>query len=202
MRVTRHFAWFRRDTGAWLGEWQGPLPPPRVPTWCTGGLRAWLLNRWQQRVQAAALRGAYPGASIADREAFAACPVGGAVCLDVTACGFPLGDHRWHVWDDHARSLEAPQCHTFLTIDRATGSIVANQRSTRPLIPQPAHVVLDITDTPLERHYGDIWGRVVRRADGRLTFQPSAQAAAALTEAAGAHDLLQPRPVRETVEVA
>ena len=50
MMVTRHFAWFRCETGAWIGEWQGRVPAPEIPPELIGDARQIVLNAWLQRI--------------------------------------------------------------------------------------------------------------------------------------------------------
>lgn len=181
MGVVRHFAWFRRDTGRWLGEWKGELPAPDVDPLVLGDARLRVLNDWQHDVQADLVPVILPNGAVVfdadgkqqwDLGAWHACPPAGAVCLDVTRCGWPVGDHRWHVWDDAALDLDWPESsvHTFIRVRPDTLEVVGNNRSHRP-VRAPGLLVLDITGTPLAEHYGHICGWFVRRGT-RWGFRP------------------------------
>lgn len=220
MRVYRHFAWFRRDTGRWIGEWAGYVPAPEIPSTLLGDARLMALNAWQQQIasmigptvgavdqaEAAALEagrarpvvgemvepvmaacaqvcgaglaihnGILTREAVSDLEAWDACPPDGAVCLDVTQFGWPVGDHVWHVWDDTSRLLDWPESsvHKFIEINLDTLEVVANHSSHRPVRDAvPRQHVFDITGTPYEQFHGQIWGRFVWRGD-RWGFEPS-----------------------------
>ena len=208
MRVFRHFAWFNQaTTGLWIGEWAGHVPAPVVDETAKGDDRRLQLEAWQQQIQecitpfggAVAIQLHRYGAlfdcegSQWDFDRWDACPNGGAVCLDVTQFGWPVGDHVWHVWNRTDRLLDWPDAswHRFIEIRMDTLDVVANQSSHRPIRDAvPGQRVFDITGTPLAEYHGMIWGRFVRRGD-RWGFAPSASPAvpvpptvrAALTEA-------------------
>jgi hypothetical protein len=145
--VIRHLAWFRRDTGQWLGEWKGELPEPHIPVEMVGNERERLMNDWLQLAQYQALLGTYHmHESIFDKVAFDECPDGGAVCLDVTRFNWPVGDHMWHKWDDVGRFLDWGEEHTFIEVDTQTGCVVGRVTSHRPVRPSlPNRVMLDVT---------------------------------------------------------
>ena len=100
--VSRHFAWFRVDTGGWIGEWAGQVPAPRIQPSLVGNARIAVLNEWTQQIQ----RGITPFGSAYQTDAKAwnldawdDCPPGGAVCLDVTLYHWPVGDFQWACFD-------------------------------------------------------------------------------------------------------
>jgi hypothetical protein len=165
--VYRHFAWFERRGGRWIGEWAGFVPEPVDEP----------LEAWMHRVQA----GISPAACVWqtvedawDRDRWAACPAGGAVALDVGQFGWPVGDHVWHRWDDVDRRLDWPESssHAFIEVDLETLTVIANQRSHRPVRPcQAGRAVLDITGTAWEPMCGRIFGQFVWRGT-RWGFEP------------------------------
>lgn len=180
-----HLAWFlrrsvREDVGQWIGEWAGYVSAPHEPILRrSGDARLRALDRWTHDVQR--LITPYGSAwetvdSTWDANRYESCPEGGAVCLDVTRFGWPVGDHVWHSWDDLHRSLDWPEAsgHRFIEIDVATLRVVAQQHSHRPVRDAvPGQKVFDITGTPFERAWGGIHGRFVRRENGLWRFDPS-----------------------------
>lgn len=178
MTTVLHLAWFDRRSGRWIGEWCGDVAAPMIqPSADAAEQRV----AWLQAI-ACAVSPTDPGQGVVDRAAWEACPPGGAVALDVTTFGWPLGDHVWHVWDDLRRRLDWPESHTFVELRAAgeTWEIVANQQSHRPIRPTvPGQYVIDITGTPAAAHYGHLWGRFVRRGDG-WQFEPAEQMARSL----------------------
>lgn len=96
--------------------------------------------------------------------------------LDVTAFGWPVGDHVWHRWDDTRRFLDWPEAriHRFIELDRQSLAVMAQQESHRPVRSSiPGRVVIDITGTPLEAFHGDLIGRFVP-CDTGWRFEPYA----------------------------
>lgn len=181
--VLRHFAWFRRDTGQWLGEWRGLVEPPAIDPSIVGDERLRQLDVWQQQ-RASELAPMFTAIGVlADADgdqvwniaAWHDCPDAGAVCVDVTRFGWPVGDHVWHVWDDAAQSLDWPESsmHTFIEVQMNTLEVVGSQQSHRPVRDRvPGRRVFDITGSPLAAHYGRIHGRFVWCGD-RWGFEPS-----------------------------
>lgn len=172
----RHLAWFRVDTGECLGEWSGRVPPPIIPHGLVGDARLGLLNEWLQQVQRVITPSGSPyemQAQTWDLDAWDDCPDGGAVCLDVTMYGWPVGDFVWAVFDGVDRLLDFRETRTYIQMTPALATIDANSRSHRPVRSTPIKLIADITGTPLEPFAGQLFGRFVRR-DGRLVFEPSA----------------------------
>lgn len=173
----QHFAWFDRGLGHWIGEWAGEVPVPLIPLDALGEDRLRQMNAWQQAVQAQITPDGSPfhlHDQVWDRVAWDACPSGGAVCLDVARFGWPVGDHRWHVWNDTARLLDWPESstHRFIEVRMDTLEVVANWASNRPLRPSvPGQGVFDITGTPLAMYHGAIFGRFAH-SGGRWQFVP------------------------------
>lgn len=174
MRVERHLAWFRLDTGYWLGEWRGAVPAPTVPPELLGEARLQFLNAWLQRVQQFITPAGAPWdtqASVWNEAAWDDCPPGGAVCLDVSMYGWPVGDFRWAVFDGVDRLLDFRDQRTYLQLRPATARIDAHGRSPRPIRSTPDAVMADVTGTPLEPVAGHLLGQW-RRHDGRLVWVP------------------------------
>ena len=173
--VFRHFAWFHRHDGHWLGEWAGDVPAPHLPAEMIGDLRQMALNRWQQgiAVQITPTGAPWPAcATVWNDAAWAACPPGGAVCLDVTPFGWPVGDHVWHQWHEAAHRLDWGDEHLFIELRTDTLDVIANQRSHRPIRDaRPDQRMVDITGTALAPFHGTIFGRFVRRG-ARWRFRP------------------------------
>ena len=170
-----HLVWFRRTTGQWIGEWKGLVPEPDIDPTIIGDERLRLMNAWQQRIQSTLGPRCLPGEQEWNLDEWDACPSGGAVCLDVTRFGWPIGDHAWHRWDDPHRMLDWGDEHTFIEIRTDTMEIVANQRSHRPIRDAvPGQHVVDITHTQWARFYGRIFGRFIwREGEQRWSFMPS-----------------------------
>ena len=104
-----------------------------------------------------------------DIESWDATATAGAVCLDVARFGWPVGDHRWNIWNDTQRLLDWPESsvHRFIEVQMDTMEVIANQSSHRPVRPGwPGRLVLDITGSRLEPFHGEIFGRFVRRDEG------------------------------------
>lgn len=173
-----HVAWFHRRGGRWIGEWAGYAPALDTPIDVVGEERERLSNAWLHEVQC----GITPHGSIWqtldqewDVESWAACPIGGAVCLDVARFGWPVGDHCWHIWNDHQRLLDWPESsvHRFIEVQMDALEVIANQSSHRPVRPGvPGHHLIDITGTAFEPFHGEIFGRVAWRGD-RWGFEAS-----------------------------
>lgn len=176
--MVRHLAWFNAQTGDWIGEWQGLVPAPVVPPALLGEARLTLLNAWLHAVQARITPGgaAYPThGELWNRDAWDDCPPGGAVCLDVTLYAWPVGDFIWARFDHVDRRLEFPEMRRYLQVAPDTCCLDANTESPRPVRSTRAKAVLDITGTPLEAFYGQLFGSLVRRR-GELVLE-SAHAA-------------------------
>lgn len=174
MCVVRHLAWFRVETGRWIGEWQGAVPAPVVPPSLIGDARRLVLNEWLQQTQ----RGITPFASAYstmaqawDLDAWDDCPPGGAVCLDVTMYCWPAGDFYWAVFDGVDRLLDFREMRAWLELTPALAMLDASVRSPRPVRSTPQKLVADVTGTPLEPWVDWLHGRLVRR-DGRIVFEP------------------------------
>src|SRR3990167_4046066 len=170
-----HLAWFNHEDGRWIGEWAGALPAPTIVPGLIGEARLLALNAWQQEHQ----RYITPDGSpfpmhdqLWDRNRWDECPAGGAVCLDVTRFAWPVGDHVWHVWDDHHQALDWPDDYRFIEVDTDL-KVIAHQQSHRPVRSAvPGQRVLLISGTSLEPFYDDLWGQFVQR-DGTWGFQPT-----------------------------
>lgn len=163
--IERHFAFFDRVKGCWLGEWRGVVPSPDIPLAITGDARLGFMDQWQQRVTQN-LHRFKVDAAIFDQPAFDACPKDGAVCLDVTRFGWPVGDHIWHKWNDVDRFLDWGDDHTFIEIDTGQRQIVANQKSHRPIRSSQGRCIIDITGTALASYYGSIFGTLEKGSKG------------------------------------
>ena len=173
--VERHLAWLRVETGAWIGEWSGSLPFPVVPPFLVGDARMVLMNEWLHRAQ----RGITPYGSphpvseeAWDRDAWEDCPPGGAVCLDVTMYGWPVGDFRWSCFDGTDRVVDFRDVRTYLEVSTETAQLDINLRSARQCLPTPTKLIADVTGTPMADLFGRLHGQLVRR-DGRFVFLPS-----------------------------
>lgn len=176
MMTDRHLAWFRVDDGFWLGEWAGRVPAPMVPPSVIGDARLMLLNEWVQQTQRLITPSGSPyemRSQVWDRDAWDDCPAGGAVCLDVTLYGWPVGDFYWSVFDGVDRLLDFREMRAFLQLSTETLWLDANVRSPRPIRSTPAKVIGDVTGTPLAPWIGRLHGQFVKR-DGRIVFQPNA----------------------------
>ena len=216
-----HLAWFLRRSvvgDQWIGEWAGYAPTPSDQVLRrSGNARLRALDCWTHEVQRRITPywAAWPTVdSMWDADRYDACPTGGAVCLDVTRFGWPVGDHVWHRWDDLHRALDWPDSsgHRFIEIDIPTLRVVAQQHSHRPVRDAgPGQKVLDITGTAFERAWGGIHGRFVRMDNGLWGFESSDEVMPSgrpmvlpaerqlLTEAP--IDLFQLATVKDTVEV-
>lgn len=174
--IYRHFAWFRRHEGDWMGEWAGYVPLPDISPRLRGDARADALEKWQTGLS----RGISPIESAyatIDQEwhhaRWNACPSGGAVCLDVTEFLWPVGDRRYHTYVEIAQLLDnwtaIRRSLSFkLGDDPDVLTISAAGVSTRPTRDAvPGKTVRDITDTPLEAVHEQLVGaRVVRLRSG------------------------------------
>lgn len=173
-----HLAWFNVGNGRWIGEWAGYAQSPERIQRLFGERRLHALDQWVHHIQRRITPYGsewYTVDAEWDVDRYDACPVGGAVCLDVTRFGWPVGDHIWHRWDDLHRLLDWPDSsgHRFIEIDVRTLRVEAQQHSHRPLRDAvPGQKVFDITGTPLERAWGGIHGRFVQRGNGLWGFEP------------------------------
>lgn len=178
-----HLAWFLRRAspgGQWIGEWAGYAPMPHETILRRHGeARCRALDQWTHAVQRYITPegAAWPTVeAIWNADRYEACPTGGAVCLDVTRFGWPVGDHVWHRWDDITRELGWPDAsgHRFLEIDVPTLLVLGQVHSHRPVRDAVlGQKVFDITGTPFEWAWGGIHGRFVRRDNGLWGFEPS-----------------------------
>ena len=169
----RHLVWFDVGTGAWIGEWCGRVPAPVIPAALIGDARLLLVNEWLQQTQRLITPSGSPyqvRAQAWDLDAWDDCPTGGAVCLDVTMYGWPVGDFVWAQFDGVDRILDFRESRRYLQLTPATLTLDANTESARPVRSLPEKCVLDITGTPLEPFYGRLFGRVVRRG-GALALE-------------------------------
>ncbi len=173
--VERHFAWFRLDGGRWLGEWAGHVPATVMPIGLIGNARLHVLNEWLQHVQ----RGISPCASRYEMRAqswdvdgWENCPSGGAVCLDVTLYGWPVGDFRWAIFDGVDRFLDFRDMRTYLELSASTIQIDVTARSARPIRSTDTKRIADITGTVFESWIDRLRGQFIKR-DGRIIFVPS-----------------------------
>jgi len=133
-----------------------------------------LLNEWTQQTQ----RGITPFASAYattaqawDLDAWDDCPPGGAVCLDVTMYGWPVGDFYWSVFDGVDRLIDFREMRAYLQLTPATATLDASLHSPRIARSTPQKFITDVTGTPLEPWIDQLHGRLVRR-DGRIMFEP------------------------------
>ena len=174
MLVLRHFAWFRQDTGQWIGEWAGRVPAPVIPASLIGEARLMLLNEWTHCVQRYITPHGSPNepqAQAWDLDAWDDCQPGGAVCLDVTMYGWPVGDFYWAVFDGVDRLLDFREMRVWLQLSPATAMLDASVRSQRPVRSTSQKLIADITGTPLEPWIDQLHGRLVK-CDGRIVFEP------------------------------
>lgn len=168
--VYRHFAWFHRLEGHWLAEWAGHVPSPDINPTLIGESRLMALNQWQQEVIKSIFLGECDELqSIVDVMSWDACEPEGAVCLDVTQFNWPVGDHRWHEWNDVSHSLDWKQARKFIEIeplDSCTMRIVANQSSHRPVRAATQNRRIgDVTELPFSKHHGNLFGLFVKQGD-------------------------------------
>lgn len=173
-QTERHFAWFRHESGQWLGEWAGLVPAPIVPPSVIGDWRLQLLNEWTQQVQRYITPNGSPYAmqeQAWDLDAWDDCPAGGAVCLDVTMYRWPFGDFFWALFDGVDRLIDFRHMRAYLQLTPATATFDASVHSARPVRSSPQKLVADVTGTLLEPWVDKIHGRLVRR-DGRIVFEP------------------------------
>lgn len=173
--VFRHLAWFHTRTGVWIGEWAGRVPAPLVPSWAGPDARARALNRWlhatQTRITPAGCADTYHAVDqVWSLDAWDDCGPGEAVCLDVTLFAWPVGDHRWHVWDDTDRRLLWPEVK--LNIQITSARIGANGSGSRPVMSSRDKLVIDITNTPAAAFHGQLFGQLRRDDNGRVVLQP------------------------------
>lgn len=176
MLTERHFAWFNIETGAWIGEWAGRVPAPTIPVGITGTARIELLNAWVQRTQRAITPGGscyHTVATVWNLDAWDDCPMGGAVCLDVTMYRWPVGDFFWSVFDGVDRIIDFRESRAFLQLSTDTLRLDASVRSARPVRSTRTRQIGDITGTPLEPWMDRLFGQFAKR-DGRLVFEPLA----------------------------
>lgn len=169
-----HLAWFSRYTGCWIGEWCGYVPSPQITPTLSPAQHAHALQDWQQSIACRITPDGAPFDTLEsawDGDQWEECPSGGAVCLDVTRFGWPVGDHQWSVWNDAHRSLDWGDYHQFLQIGMATLRIEANQSSHRPIRGTAQHRVFDITGLPIAKFHGRLFGQFVWNG-GRWHFIP------------------------------
>lgn len=174
LQYVRHLAWFRVDSGAWLGEWIGRIPAPQIPPHLIGDARLMLLNEWQQQVQRYITPSGSPYEVREQRwdlDEWDACPNGGAACIDVTMYAYPLGDFRLARFDAISRTVDFPEQHAFLQLDTPTASIDAAGRSARQVLSKPGRLVADVAGTMFEPVVELLRGNVAKK-DGRLVFNP------------------------------
>lgn len=191
--IYRHFAFFSRLTGGWLGEIAGHVPHPDLPAYLRGDRRARLMEQWQ----VAAIRGLGTTTEAVGQlwsPSMSRVPFDQQVALDVTRFAWPIGDHIWHRWCDVDQMLDWPDVsgHRFIEVDDAL-RVVAQQHSHRPVrCGVPGQHVIDITGTALEPYWGWLWGQFVPKADG-WGFEPR------IIRRRGAIDELMtaPAPVRQ-----
>lgn len=142
--MERHFAFFRQGSGECVREWKGAIADP--PPWVVRTGWRWLLNRWATHVSQ---------------------PQRGEVALDVTHIGWPVGDFCYCTFNEVDRLLDWGPARHYIEVREDTLEIVANQESHRPIRSAvPGQLVIDITGTALEQHYGHIFGRFVRGQAG------------------------------------
>jgi hypothetical protein len=176
--MLRHLAWFRLEDGQWLGEWKGHLPPPPAHLLAqVGDARTIGMNTWLQDAQRMITPSGSPydvHEQCWDITAWEDCPDGGAVCVDVSRFGWPVGDHFHHRWSTIDAGIEYGEMRHYIQIDRSRKYIDANQSSSRFIRPTPEKALLDITGTVLEKFHGDITGELSDE-DGRwvLTGAPA-----------------------------
>ena len=133
-----------------------------------------LLNEWTQQTQSRITPNGSPYPMTAqawDLDAWDDCPPGGAVCLDVTMYGWPVGDFFWALFDGVDRLLDFREQRAYLELTPTTAILDASVRSTRPMRSTPHKLVADVTGTPLEPWIDRLHGRLVRRG-GRIMFEP------------------------------
>ena len=162
--MTRHLTWWRVEDGQWLGEWKGHLPPPPSHLLAqTGDARNIGLNAWLQDKQQMITPSGSPydvSEQCWDITAWRDCPDGGAVCVDVSRFGWPVGDQYFHEWNTLDAGIEYPDERKYIQIDRATQSIDGNCRSSRFIRPTAEKAQLDITGTLLASFHGSITGKL------------------------------------------
>ena len=171
--IIRHLAWFRLEDGQFLGEWRGEIaPPPGHLLMQVGESRAMGLNAWLHEIQRLISPTGSPYACVEhawDQGAWDDCPAGGAVCLDVTKFGWPVGDQRCHVWDTVEAGIDYPYMREFIQIDRESRQIDANQSSSRSIRSSPEKAMLDITGTALAPFHRALTGTLSHEL-GRWTI--------------------------------
>lgn len=160
----RHLAWFRLEDGQWLGEWKGHLPPPLAHLLAqVGDARTIGMNAWLQDAQRMITPEGSPydvHEHCWDLAAWDDCPAGGAVCVDVTQFGWPLGDQYFHAWNTLDAGIEYPGERKYIQVDRASQEIDGNHSSSRFVRPTEKKALLDITGTALEPFHGSIHGKL------------------------------------------
>lgn len=172
--VTRHLAWFAVETGTWIGEWCGTVPAPVVPPSVSGDARLLRLNAWLQELQSYITPDGSPyemESQAWDLQRWDACPVGGAVCVDVTTHGWPVGDFRWATFNVVDRRLTFSESHLYLQVSTDTLQLDVNHTSGRPVQTTDTKLVADVTDTAFAPWHGQLFGRFVSKG-GRLVFLP------------------------------
>ena len=149
--ITRHFAFFRQGSGAWVREWKGPVPEP--PQWVVRLRWAFLLNYWATVVSGAQR---------------------GEIGLDVTHIQWPVGDFCYCRFDEVDRRLDWGPPRHYIEVNIETMEVVANTESHRPVRDAvPGQHVIDITGTRLESHFGHIFGRFTQLIDGGWMLMPN-----------------------------
>lgn len=156
-----HLAWFQRQPSRWLGEWAGYLPHPGREVLTDEDTR----HHWLTVCAGHIGPGGAAYATDEDQwdvEAWEACPPGGAVCVNVTAQGWPVGDYCYHRWDELQQDVVLGPMRQYIEVRTDTLDVVANQASPRPLRDAVSgQRVFDITGSPLAAFHGHIWGRFV-----------------------------------------
>lgn len=173
--VARHLAWFNVEDGRWIGEWEGQVPAAVVPPSLIGDARLMLLNEWTQQTQRLITPNGSPyemQEQAWDLDAWDDCPPGGAVCLDVTMYGWPVGDFQWACFSGVDRLLDFRDMRAYLEVTPQIAMLDASVRSPRQVFSTPTKLIADVTGTALEPFVGQIHGRFARR-DGRIVFLPS-----------------------------
>lgn len=177
----RHFAWFRRDTGRCMLEWAGYVERPDVDQF--SGDREHALKVWQDHVTQHLAEEHRIESWVSPRYD----PLDGDVfyaCVDVTRFQWPVGDHRWHYWDDidHRLDWPAASVRRFMEVridepDIDVVPIVGVLATHRPLRDAvPGQRAFMLSGTPLEALMPRLPGmRFVRRGNRWTLEDPMRQ---------------------------